>query len=74
MRIVIENGKQFTTKNYFMMLRELDHNNVDENSAKFLGIMKDELGITDAELEEYLRTMNVVEQAQEATKVRRHSS
>ncbi len=73
MRIVIENGKQFSTKNYFMMLRELDHNHVDENSAKFLGIMKDELGITDVELEDYLRTMNIVEYTQEE-KGRRHSS
>jgi hypothetical protein len=72
MRIVIENGKNFTNKNYFMMLSELDHNHVDENAAKFLGIMKEELGITNAELEEYLRTMNF-EQTQEP-KVRRQSS
>lgn len=72
MRIVIENGKNFTNKNYFMMLSELDHNHVDENAAKFLGIMKEELGITNAELEEYLRTMNF-EQTLEP-KARRQSS
>jgi hypothetical protein len=59
MRTVIENGKHFTNKNFFMMLRELDHNHVDENAAKFLGIMKEELGITNEELEEYLRKMNI---------------
>jgi hypothetical protein len=55
-----------------MMLSELDHNHVDENAAKFLGIMKDELGIANSELEEYLRTMNF-EQTQEP-KMRRQSS
>lgn len=73
MRIVIENGKNFTTKNYFMMLSELDHKYVDENAAKFLGIMKEELGISNAELEEYIRTMNL-EQTHEPKMSRRQLS
>lgn len=73
MRIVIENGKNFTTKNYFMMLSELDHKYVDENAAKFLVIMKEELGISNAELEEYIRTMNL-EQTYEPKMSRRQLS
>ena len=73
MRIVIENGKNFTTKNYFMMLSELDHKYVDENAAKFLVIMKEELGISNAELEEYIRTMNL-EQTHEPKMSRRQLS
>ena len=68
MRIVNENGKHFTHKNYFMMLKELDYTLIDANSAKFLHIMKDELGITDLQLEDFLRTMKIEEYEEKIVK------
>jgi len=46
-RIVNENGKQFTHKNFFMMLKEIKYTHIDQNGSKFLNIMKEELGVSD---------------------------
>jgi hypothetical protein len=35
MRIVIENGKEFSKINFFMMLKELSHEHIVEKSERF---------------------------------------
>lgn len=45
MRLVIENGKQFTSENFFMMMRELNPSQIDEYAGRFLRIMAEELGL-----------------------------
>lgn len=43
MRLVIENGKQFTNDNFFMMLQEINPHYLDESASRFLMIMLEEL-------------------------------
>jgi hypothetical protein len=43
MRFVIENGKHFTSDNFFMMLREIKAEYIDATAKRFLDILIDEL-------------------------------
>lgn len=45
MRLVIENGKQYTKENFFMMLTELNPAHVDAYAGRFLNILVEEVKI-----------------------------
>ena len=46
MRAVIENGNKFTKKHFYMMLKELNAEHIEEQLAKYLKIMIEELDIS----------------------------
>jgi hypothetical protein len=52
MRFVIENGKHYTSDNFFMMLKEIKPEYIDASAKRFLDIMIDELQLTRTELEQ----------------------
>lgn len=54
MRLVIENGKQYTKQNFIMMLKELDPNLVDDNEGRFLRIIAEEVGVGLNDIENFL--------------------
>lgn len=54
MRFVIENGKHYTSENFFMMLKEIKSEYIDASAKRFLCIMIDELKIPHTELEKAL--------------------
>ena len=56
MRIVIENGKEFSKINFFMMIKELSHEHIVEKSERFFKILTDDLGVTHDEIENFLNT------------------
>ena len=46
LRFVIENGKTYNEDNFFMMLNELNPEQVDTSAGRFLEIIVDELKIS----------------------------
>ena len=54
MRIVIENGIQFTKEHFFMMLKELQPEFIDAFTGRFLRILVEELSIGASDIEEFI--------------------
>ena len=54
MRAVIENGNKFTKKHFYMMLKELNAQHIEEQLAKYLKIMIEELDISGQEFEDFI--------------------
>ena len=57
MRMVIENGKQFSHENFFMMLKELNPLHIDTFAARFLRILVSELDISAHDVELFIRSL-----------------
>ena len=54
MRAVIENGNKFTKEHLYMMLKELNAEHIEEQLAKYLKIMIEELDISGQEFEDFI--------------------
>lgn len=58
MRAVIENGNNFTKEHVCMMLRELNHEHIDTQLAKYLSILLEELEMTIVEFDDFIYDLN----------------
>lgn len=54
MRLVIENGKQYTKQNFIMMLKELDPTLLDDFASRFLRIVAEEVGVSSNDIQNFL--------------------
>lgn len=66
MKAVIENGNKFTKDDLFMMLKELNPDHLDEQVAKYLRILMEELNINRFDFDDFLREIKIHSKLYEA--------
>ena len=57
MRLVIENGKNFTQVNFFMMIKELKPQHFTSQTSPFFKILTEELKIEQRYLDDFISTL-----------------